>query len=172
MHRAVVAAFPVWERLGPCASGALPPSRSRERIRRTRCSSRLSVRRHRLAAPSSVGIFRTYFEYAGEVEILFNAGMSLVDAAVHAMVRHHKPRKIVEIGSGHSTGITAAACLLNARAGDGCEFVATSALSRMPGRLSGLTRLRVEKCQQVELRSSRTVTRCSSTRMWCPSAAM
>lgn len=52
-------------------------------------------------------------KYATEVEFENNEGLSLVDAAIyHAMIRHNKPRKIVEIGSGSSTRFAASACII------------------------------------------------------------
>jgi hypothetical protein len=52
---------------------------------------------------------------------LFQAG----DAEVlYALVRHLRPGRIVEVGSGNSTLVTAAACRANAREGAPVEFVA------------------------------------------------
>jgi predicted O-methyltransferase YrrM len=68
---------------------------------------------------------------AGDAEILY------------AMVRHLQPRRILEIGSGHSTTITAAALEVNARAG-GREttFVSVDPAPRieLDDDLAGLTR--------------------------------
>lgn len=53
-------------------------------------------------------------DYAQEASVTENSGLSLVDAAIlHAMIRHHNPKKIVEIGGGSSTQIAAGACLMN-----------------------------------------------------------
>src|SRR3989304_2152986 len=53
-------------------------------------------------------------KYATEVVFEKNEGLSLVDAAIyHAMIRHKKPGKIVEIGSGSSTRFAARACIMN-----------------------------------------------------------
>ena len=58
-------------------------------------------------------------KYATEVEFESNEGLSLVDAAIyHAMIRHNKPRKIIEIGSGSSTRFAASACIMNETEGD------------------------------------------------------
>ena len=47
------------------------------------------------------------------------------DAEVlYAMVRHAKPRRVLELGSGFSTMITAAACVRNAEEGDAAEVLA------------------------------------------------
>jgi hypothetical protein len=46
-------------------------------------------------------------KYSGEVKFSENPWISPIDATIlHAMIRHHQPRKIVEVGSGYSTGTT------------------------------------------------------------------
>lgn len=66
------------------------------------------------------------------------------DAEVlHCMVRRLKPRRIIEVGSGFSTLVTAAACELNAREGAPCLF---SAIEPYPNEIfqapvAGLTEL-------------------------------
>jgi len=55
-----------------------------------------------------------FSRYAREEEFPKNPGLSRVDAAVlHCMIRHYKPGRIVEIGSGESTRFIAAAALKN-----------------------------------------------------------
>ena len=157
IQKAALATFPLWERLGlhvlpahyyyPVPSSEDLPDELFDRV--SACLGiewRRDVQRRYLR-----DVFPAYLR---EFDAAPNAGLSLVDAAVlHAMVRHHKPRKIVEIGSGHSTRITAAACVRNERDGHPCEFVAIEpyppAILRPP--LPGLTRLRPQKIQQVEL---------------------
>ena len=52
-----------------------------------------------------------------------NGAFERVDAEVlHCMVRHLRPRRIIEIGSGYSSLITAAACVLNRAHGHRTEF--------------------------------------------------
>ena len=47
-----------------------------------------------------------------------------VDAhALHALIRHHRPQQIVEVGAGYSTLCSAAACTLNRAEGQPCEFI-------------------------------------------------
>jgi len=71
-------------------------------------------------------------KYATEVEFERNEGLSLVDAAIyHAMIRHDKPKKIVEIGSGNSTKFAARACIMNETEGVRCELVA---IEPFPGK--------------------------------------
>jgi predicted O-methyltransferase YrrM len=71
---------------------------------------------------------------------LFQAG----DAEVlYALVRHLKPRRVLEIGSGNSTRVSAAACVANAREGTATELVAVDPEPRIEvaGELPGLTRI-------------------------------
>lgn len=42
---------------------------------------------------------------------------------LYAMVRHHKPRRLLEFGTGYSTLVSARACAVNAREGYSVEFV-------------------------------------------------
>ena len=65
-----------------------------------------------------------YPDYVQEASVTENGGLSLVDAAIlHAMIRHHNPKKIVEIGGGSSTQIAARACLMNYDDGISSEFI-------------------------------------------------
>lgn len=93
-------------------------------------------------------------KYATEAEFHTNPGLSLVDSAIlHAMIRWHKPLKIVEIGSGASTQIAARACILNQGDGAVSELVA---IEPQPQRalkhgFPGLTKLIEKKVQDVSL---------------------
>ncbi len=93
-------------------------------------------------------------KYATEVEFERNEGLSLVDAAIyHAMIRHQKPQKIVEIGSGNSTKFAARACIMNEAEAGRCELVA---IEPFPGQelrkgFPGFTRLIENKVQSVAL---------------------
>jgi hypothetical protein len=87
----------------------------------------------------------------------FQQGMyGPVDAeSLYCMVRHFKPRRVVEIGSGHSTLITAQALRKNAGEPGGhvCEF---TSIEPYPSELllrgiSGLSRLIREPVQRVPL---------------------
>lgn len=61
---------------------------------------------------------------------------------LYAMIRHLKPRRLLELGAGYSTAISAAACRANAREGHPVEFVSVDPDPRLPvERLPGLTRL-------------------------------
>lgn len=67
-----------------------------------------------------------FAKYAPELEPETgeSPGLSLVDTAIlHSMIRHHRPQKIVEIGSGYSTHITARACTMNDAEGHPSEFL-------------------------------------------------
>jgi predicted O-methyltransferase YrrM len=93
-----------------------------------------------------------FARYAGERTFGPNEGLNVMDAAMlHAMVRHHRPRKIVEVGSGVSTTIIAAALQQNAAGGSACEFVAIDPYPRpiVTRGVEGLTRLRRERVQAV-----------------------
>jgi len=157
IHKIAMRTFPFWERLGlhvipahyyyPVPSSADLPDAFFDRV--SECVGidwRIDVQQDLLR--------HVFPKYVSEIDLTPNDGLALVDAAVlHAMVRHFRPRKIVEIGSGQSTRITARACALNQREGMTCEFVAIepypSAMLR--GGFEGLSRLRAEKVQQVEL---------------------
>lgn len=92
-------------------------------------------------------------KYVTEVEFYANYGLSLVDAAVlHAMVRHHKPSKMIEIGSGASTKFSARACLMNQEDGHPCAFTAIEPYpnAELQAGIPGLTELVVEKVEFVD----------------------
>ena len=94
-------------------------------------------------------------KYATEVEFESNEGLSLVDAAIyHAMIRHNKPRKIIEIGSGSSTRFAASACIMNETEGIHCELVAIEPFPTKELRkgFPGLARLIENKVQSVDLK--------------------
>ena len=68
---------------------------------------------------------KVFSQYAAETDFANNPNLSLVDSAIlHAMIRHHKPEKIVEIGSGWSTLIAARSCDMNRAMGLPCQQVA------------------------------------------------
>jgi glycosyltransferase involved in cell wall biosynthesis/predicted O-methyltransferase YrrM len=73
------------------------------------------------------------------------------DAAVlYAMIRHFKPRQILEVGSGFSSMISAAACDANTRAGYPVQFVAVDPQPRID--LAGLRGLgRLERAEATQL---------------------
>lgn len=155
IQKAAIKTFPIWERLGlhvlpahyfyPVPSSTDLPDAFFDSV--SDCVGvdwQRSVQQHYLR--------EIFPRYSSEIEFSPNGGLSLVDTAVlHAMVRHVKPRKMVEIGSGHSTAITARACAMNAREGHACEFVAIEPYpsAALRAGFDGLTRLRVEKVQQV-----------------------
>jgi hypothetical protein len=91
--------------------------------------------------------------YAGEVPFPENVGLSPADAAIlHAMIRHYRPAKIVEVGGGESTGFSGRACLLNRMQGASIHFTAIEPYPR--GGLAatpGLDRLIEQKVQDVPL---------------------
>ena len=77
-----------------------------------------------------------------------------VDAAVlHAIVRGQKPKRIVELGSGHSTLVAAAACAANEREGSPCDYRAYDPFPQVarPG-LPGLTELARTRAEELSLK--------------------
>lgn len=83
-----------------------------------------------------------------------NEGLNVADMAIlYAMIREHRPRKIIEVGSGHSTLVIASACAKNAGDGVGAEFIAIDPYPRslVSFGLPGLTRLVRRKVQSVGL---------------------
>lgn len=65
-----------------------------------------------------------------------NGAFGLLSAAVlHCMIRHYRPRTLIEVGSGNSTYVSARACLMNQA--EGC---ATRLLSIEPHPAATLTR--------------------------------
>ena len=76
----------------------------------------------------------------------------MVDAAIlHAMIRHHKPRKMIEIGSGSSTQIAARACLMNEKEGSSCKLIAVEPYpsQMLESGFPGLTALKKQKVQTI-----------------------
>jgi hypothetical protein len=94
-------------------------------------------------------------KYVREEEFPVNPGLSPVDAAIlHAMIRHHKPRKMVEIGSGFSTQFAARACFRNAQEGCPCELIAIEPYPAgfLKKGFPGLSRLIESKVEKVPLK--------------------
>jgi hypothetical protein len=72
---------------------------------------------------------------------------------LYALVRHSKPARLLELGTGYSTLVSAAACAMNAREGSPAEFVSVDpgshlSLSPLP---KGLTRLERRRAEDVPL---------------------
>ena len=82
-----------------------------------------------------------------------NPSYTRVDADVlHAMIRHLRPRKVLELGSGHSTLVAAAACQANARLGYPSELGSYDPCPAVAGEgIPGLTRLERVAAQQVPI---------------------
>lgn len=99
-------------------------------------------------------INNVFNKYATEVEFVKNKGLSLVDAAIyHSMIRHKRPKKIIEVGSGDSTKIAARACTMNKKDGNDCELISIEPFpdKELQKGYAGLTRLIEEKVQFVGL---------------------
>jgi len=94
-----------------------------------------------------------FARFATEVKFEENSGLSILDAAVlHAMIRHFRPKKIVEIRSGESTKFAARACQMNQQDGHDSQFVAIEPFPNPLLRqgIPGLTRLIEKRVQQVD----------------------
>lgn len=85
---------------------------------------------------------------------LENGLFQSVDADVlYAMVRRYRPKKIIELGAGFSTLVTARACATNAQHGDPATFVSCDpyALAPTPGQVPGLSELRPVRAEAVPI---------------------
>jgi hypothetical protein len=83
---------------------------------------------------------------------LWNDYYQAVDAEVlYAMVRYLRPRRILEIGSGHSTLVTAAACVMNAAEDRRADFTAVDPAPRTRVAVPGLTRLDARPAETLPL---------------------
>lgn len=94
-----------------------------------------------------------FARFATEVEFEENSGLSILDAAVlHAMIRHFRPEKIVEIGSGESTNFAARACQMNQQDGHESQFIAIEPFPNpfLRQGIPGLTRLIEKQVEQVD----------------------
>lgn len=83
-------------------------------------------------------LWNTMFQ-AGDAELLY------------ALVRHLKPRRVLELGSGNSTLVSAAAVSANRRDGAQCELVAVDPTPRvaLTQSLDGLSRLEPIDCRRL-----------------------
>jgi hypothetical protein len=81
----------------------------------------------------------------------YYAGLDAV--LLHAMVRHLKPRRVIEVGAGYSTLVLAGACERNAAFGSPCELVSIDPEPRceLPERLPGLARVDHRSATEVPL---------------------
>ncbi|HEX3894066.1 MAG TPA: class I SAM-dependent methyltransferase [Terracidiphilus sp.] len=87
-----------------------------------------------------------------------NGFFERVDAEVtHSLIRHRRPRRVIEIGSGHSTLVLAAAMRKNAAEGVEGEFTSIEPHPRgfLKDGLAGLTHLIEARVQDVPLETFR-----------------
>ena len=83
-----------------------------------------------------------------------NAGFGFEDAAVlHCMIRHFKPRTMIEIGAGYSTFVSARASLMNREEAHPVKLIAVEPYPREALRkgFPGLDSLIARKAEQLEL---------------------
>ncbi len=97
---------------------------------------------------------QVFSKYATETEFEPNPNFSVVDGAIlHSMIRHHRPKKIVEIGSGWSTIIAARSCDFNSETGGTCEHVAYDPYIKKPllDRIPRTVNVVAEEVQRVDV---------------------
>ena len=82
-------------------------------------------------------------------------------AVLFGMVRHLRPRRLLELGSGHSTLASAAALAMNASEGQPGVLTAVDPEPRIA--LPATTRHLVCPAQELPLEESKQATSCSST---------
>jgi hypothetical protein len=86
---------------------------------------------------------------------LINGGYMAIDAHVYyAMIRHYKPKRIIEIGAGNSTLLAGAACLENYKeTGKSVDYCAIDPYpqSIIDKGVPGLTRLITSKVQDIDM---------------------
>jgi hypothetical protein len=154
-YRATTALFPFWERLGVHVTPdhyyhPVPASRDLTDAVFQRRSDMVGVDWNEAEQLRHLEVFAPYVD---EVSFPENAGLSPADAAIlHAMIRHYRPAKIVEVGSGESTRFSGRACLLNRREGTATEFAAIEPYPRVDlAATPGLDLLMRQKVQDVSL---------------------
>ncbi|MFH1178070.1 MAG: class I SAM-dependent methyltransferase [Acidobacteriota bacterium] len=133
---------PEWERASPLAGITLDPAAQLGWLEAT-LAPHLAELCSRVAPPD------------GDLRLdLRNGYYQLVDAALlWAMVRHFRPRRLLELGAGFSTLISAAACAANAREDDAVELVSVDPEPRigLAPVLPGLTRLERRSAAELPL---------------------
>lgn len=85
---------------------------------------------------------------------LNNAGFGLEDAGtLHCMIRHFKPRNIIEVGAGNSTFVSARASLTNRDEGYPGQLISIEPYPRqtLKDGFPGLDRLIVQKVEQTDV---------------------
>jgi predicted O-methyltransferase YrrM len=83
---------------------------------------------------------------------LWNGYYQGVDAEVlYAMMRHLKPKRVLELGSGFSTLVTATACARNASEGRPCELIAVDPEPRVSPRVGGFARIDYRRTESLPL---------------------
>jgi predicted O-methyltransferase YrrM len=85
---------------------------------------------------------------------IWNGQYQAGDAEVlYAVLRRLRPRRVLELGSGFSTLVSAAACARNAAEGDPVELVAVDPAPRtaVPAAMDGLARLERRDCRELPL---------------------
>lgn len=157
LRRWVTDRFETWERLGLHVTpvhyfSPIPPTHELPDAVFTRRSACVGVDWNDAAQDHYLR--EVFPRYAAEITPRENSGLSELDAAVlHAMIRHHRPRRVIEIGGGESTRFSAHACRLNAKDGAPVEMVTVEPYPKPELRrgIDGLDRLIEQPVQAVDL---------------------
>lgn len=170
IRRAVKKTFPVWERLGIHVTPIhfyepIPDTRSLSDNLWTNPSALVGLQMNEEGQRRLLEVFSSSYrsEYEGLPKdrtptpyryYVDNCGFGSVDGELlYCMIRHFKPRRIIEIGSGNSTYLSAQAILKNAEDKNGYECELT-AIEPYPSPVlkkgfPGLTRLVQKRIQDV-----------------------
>lgn len=169
-HRYVRLAFPFWQQLGVHAIpnhfyNPVPDTRELTDHFFSRQSELIGINMNDELQLATLSKFASKFREEYEAFPLINKGrehayyiknrtFEEVDGEIlYCMIREFKPRKIIEIGSGFSTYLTAEAVLKNFSEGSVCDF---TAIEPYPNKVlqqgfPGLTRLMKKCVQEVSL---------------------
>jgi len=139
--RALGARAAVWERESPLAGVDLNEAGQLEMLERfQRFQTEYDFPLERTDSPHE------YF--------ILNGGFGFVSAiALHGMIRHFTPRRIIEVGSGFSTRVSARALRMNHNDGHAAEMTAIEPYPSEALRLGfdGLTQLVTKKVEDVDV---------------------
>ena len=171
LRKLLRATFPFWERLGVHIvpndyEQPIPDSRALPQRLWTRRSDMVGVNVREEDQLQLLSLFSSRYkqEYdafprerpaSGHQYFIGNASFDAVDGEIlYCMIRHFKPRRIVEIGSGCSTYCSAQACLTNEeQEARPCELVAVDPYPRpvVSRGFPGLSQLMAVPVEQVPL---------------------
>ncbi|MCD6505100.1 class I SAM-dependent methyltransferase [Candidatus Poribacteria bacterium] len=149
--------FRIWERMGFHITlnhfyQPIPDTRSLKEDLWSRRSELVGLRMNEQAQVELLGEF---LRFKGEYDLLpSHPNFGPVDTEIlYCMIRYFKPQRVIEIGSGHSTRISARAILKNEGEGHGCELIAIDPYpdDELKGGFPGLSKLIPAKVEEVDL---------------------